>query len=243
MGTRTLYWVVVITALFSVVYADTQRSTLLQKRSRISSLADIVPGLKPPVIVSKFGAADEREEIEKIKEVLRKEPPAATPAKSDPDNDDSWPEDVDDGDGSSAPGSHNAGGSSSSSTSSSEGSSKGKEKKNDDEDDKNTAINAEIKLLERLIAEGKKIMAALPEKEARLAALKKKLLEAASEDARSDAEGKLAEEESLLRQLNQKIEKLKKKLAELEQSKQALEADIAKNKAIASGQAPPPAAK
>jgi len=43
-----------------------------------------------------------------------------------------------------------------------------------DDDDEKLALEKEIRLLEKLIGQGKKIWSALPEKEARLAALRKK---------------------------------------------------------------------
>jgi len=44
-----------------------------------------------------------------------------------------------------------------------------------DDDDEKLALEKEIRLLEKLIAQGRKIWTALPEKEARLAALRKKI--------------------------------------------------------------------
>jgi hypothetical protein len=113
-----------------------------------------------------------------------------------------------------------------------------------DDDDEKVALEKEIRLLEKLIAQGRKIWSALPEKEARLAALRKKIAEMAKGKAKAAAKKKLKALLALLDKVNDKIEALNNKLKQLLKRKAAIEKQIAKYRAIiAGGAAPKPAAK
>jgi len=116
-----------------------------------------------------------------------------------------------------------------------------------DDDDEKAALEKEIRLLEKLIAQGKKIWSALPEKEARLAALRKKIAEMAAGKAKDAAKKKLKALLALLDKVNDKIEALNNKLKQLLKRKAAIEKQIAKYRAIIAGgkkaKSPKPAAK
>jgi len=116
-----------------------------------------------------------------------------------------------------------------------------------DDDDEKVALEKEIRLLEKLIAQGKKIWSALPEKEARLAALRKKIAEMAAGKAKDAAKKKLKALLALLDKVNDKIEALNNKLKQLLKRKAAIEKQIAKYRAIIAGgnkaKKPKPAAK
>jgi hypothetical protein len=75
-----------------------------------------------------------------------------------------------------------------------------------DDDDEKLALEKEIRLLEKLIGQGRKIWSALPEKEARLAALRKKIAEMAKGKAKAAAKKKLKALLALLDKVNDKIE-------------------------------------
>jgi len=165
------------------------------------SLADVSPALKPPVILNNLDNPNADAEMSQIKTVIQKEPSSANPVK--PTDDD----DIVMVDGS-APNSKERKGGHGGGEGRKGGHGGGEE--SEEEEEKHNAVNQEIKLLEKLIGEGKKIQAAIPEKEARLAALRKKLGEAKNEQAKAEAHKKLAEQQALLAQLNIKIDKLKK---------------------------------
>jgi len=117
-----------------------------------------------------------------------------------------------------------------------------------DDDDEKLALEKEIRLLEKLIAQGRKIWSALPEKEARLAALRKKIAEMAKGKAKAAAKKKLKALLALLDKVNDKIEALNNKLKQLLKRKAAIEKQIAKYRAIIAGKggkkvAPKPAVK
>jgi len=117
-----------------------------------------------------------------------------------------------------------------------------------DDDDEKLALEKEIRLLEKLIGQGRKIWSALPEKEARLAALRKKISEMAKGKAKAAAKKKLKALLALLDKVNDKIEALNNKLKQLLKRKAAIEKQIAKYRAIIAGgktkkQSPKPAAK
>jgi len=112
-----------------------------------------------------------------------------------------------------------------------------------DDDDEKLALEKEIRLLEKLIAQGRKIWSALPEKEARLAALRKKIAEMAAGKAKAAAKKKLKALLALLDKVNDKIEALNNKLKQLLKRKAAIEKQIAKYRAIIAGGKPKPAAK
>jgi hypothetical protein len=115
-----------------------------------------------------------------------------------------------------------------------------------DDDDEKLALEKEIRLLEKLIAQGRKIWSALPEKEARLAALRKKIGDMAKGKAKAAAKKKLKALLALLDKVNDKIEALNNKLKQLLKRKAAIEKQIAKYRAIISGKgkkkSPKPAA-
>jgi len=116
-----------------------------------------------------------------------------------------------------------------------------------DDDDEKLALEKEIRLLEKLIAQGRKIWSALPEKEARLAALRKKIAEMAKGKAKAAAKKKLKALLALLDKVNDKIEALNNKLKQLLKRKAAIEKQIAKYRAIIAGKgkkkSPKPAVK
>jgi len=117
-----------------------------------------------------------------------------------------------------------------------------------DDDDEKLALEKEIRLLEKLIGQGKKIWSALPEKEARLAALRKKIASMAKGKAKAAAKKKLKALLALLDKVNDKIEALNTKLKQLLKRKAAIEKQITKYRAIIAGQkpkakSPKPAAK
>jgi len=118
-----------------------------------------------------------------------------------------------------------------------------------DDDDEKLALEKEIRLLEKLIGQGKKIWSALPEKEARLAALRKKIAEMAKGKAKAAAKKKLKALLALLDKVNDKIEALNNKLKQLLKRKAAITKQITKYRAIIAGKkskkakAPKPAAK
>jgi len=114
-----------------------------------------------------------------------------------------------------------------------------------DDDDEKLALEKEIRLLEKLIAQGRKIWSALPEKEARLAALRKKISEMAAGKAKAAAKKKLKALLALLDKVNDKIEALNNKLKQLLKRKAAIEKQIAKYRAIIAGgsKKPKPPAK
>jgi len=112
----------------------------------------------------------------------------------------------------------------------------------DEEDSEKAEIMKEIAMLERLIAEGKRIQQALPEKEARLNDLRAKLTAAAGQKNKQQAKRKMAEQQKLLDEVNDKIEALQAKLAELNRRKAQIEAVIAKYKAQAGTPSPAAAA-
>jgi len=115
-----------------------------------------------------------------------------------------------------------------------------------DDDDEKVALEKEIRLLEKLIAQGRKIWTALPEKEARLAALRKKIREMAAGKAKDAAKKKLKALLALLDKVNDKIEALNNKLKQLLKRKAAIEKQIAKYRAIIAGKkksTPKPAVK
>jgi hypothetical protein len=112
-----------------------------------------------------------------------------------------------------------------------------------DDDDEKLALEKEIRLLEKLIAQGRKIWSALPEKEARLAALRKKIADMAAGKAKAAAKKKLKALLALLDKVNDKIEALNNKLKQLLKRKAAIEKQIAKYRAIIAGGKPKPAAK
>jgi len=107
-----------------------------------------------------------------------------------------------------------------------------------DDDDEKIALEKEIRLLEKLIAQGRKIWSALPEKEARLAALRKKIAEMAKGKAKAAAKKKLKALLALLDKVNDKIEALNNKLKQLLKRKAAIEKQIAKYRAIIAGGKP-----
>jgi len=115
-----------------------------------------------------------------------------------------------------------------------------------DDDDEKVALEKEIRLLEKLIAQGRKIWSALPEKEARLAALRRKIAEMAAGKAKDAAKKKLKALLALLDKVNDKIEALNNKLKQLLKRKAAIEKQITKYRAIISGKKgrkPKPAAR
>jgi len=112
----------------------------------------------------------------------------------------------------------------------------------EEEDSEKAEIMKEIAMLERLIAEGKRIQQALPEKEARLNDLRAKLLQAAAGKSKQQAKRKLAEQQKLLDEVNDKIEALQSKLAELNRRKAQIEAVIAKYKSQVGGGGSAPSA-
>jgi len=115
-----------------------------------------------------------------------------------------------------------------------------------DDDDEKLALEKEIRLLEKLIGQGRKIWAQLPEKEARLAALRKKIADMAAGKAKAAAKKKLKALLALLDKVNDKIEALNNKLKQLLKRKAAIEKQITKYRAIIAGkkpQSPKPAAK
>jgi NADH dehydrogenase/NADH:ubiquinone oxidoreductase subunit G len=115
-----------------------------------------------------------------------------------------------------------------------------------DDDDEKLALEKEIRLLQKLITQGRKIWTALPEKEARLAALRKKIAEMSKGKAKAAAKKKLKALLALLDKVNDKIEALNQKLKQLLKRKAAIEKQIAKYRAIIAGQkkaTPKPAAK
>jgi hypothetical protein len=112
-----------------------------------------------------------------------------------------------------------------------------------DDDDEKLALEKEIRLLEKLIAQGRKIWSALPEKEARLAALRKKIADMAAGKAKEAAKKKLKALLALLDKVNDKIEALNQKLKQLLKRKAAIEKQIAKYRAIIAGGKPKAPAK
>jgi len=112
-----------------------------------------------------------------------------------------------------------------------------------DDDDEKLALEKEIRLLEKLIAQGRKIWSALPEKEARLAALRKKIADMAAGKAKAAAKKKLKALLALLDKVNDKIEALNNKLKQLLKRKAAIEKQISKYRAIIAGGKPKPAVK
>jgi cell division septum initiation protein DivIVA len=112
-----------------------------------------------------------------------------------------------------------------------------------DDDDEKLALEKEIRLLEKLIAQGRKIWSALPEKEARLAALRKKIADMAKGKAKEAAKKKLKALLALLDKVNDKIEALNNKLKQLLKRKAAIEKQIAKYRAIIAGGKPNAPAK
>jgi hypothetical protein len=104
-----------------------------------------------------------------------------------------------------------------------------------DDDDEKIALEKEIRLLEKLIGQGRKIWSALPEKEARLAALRKKIAAMAAGKAKASAKKKLKALLALLDKVNDKIEALNNKLKQLLKRKRAIEKQIAKYRAIIAG--------
>jgi len=114
-----------------------------------------------------------------------------------------------------------------------------------DDDDEKIALEKEIRLLQKLITQGRKIWTALPEKEARLAALRKKIAEMGKGKAKAAAKKKLKALLALLDKVNDKIEALNNKLKQLLKRKAAIEKQIAKYRAIIAGQkkGPKPPAK
>jgi len=116
-----------------------------------------------------------------------------------------------------------------------------------DDDDEKLALEKEIRLLEKLIGQGRKIWSALPEKEARLAALRKKIAAMAKGKAKAAAKKKLKALLALLDKVNDKIEALNNKLKQLLKRKAAITKQITKYRAIIAGgkkkAAPKPAAK
>jgi len=119
-----------------------------------------------------------------------------------------------------------------------------------DDDDEKLALEKEIRLLERLIGQGKKIWSALPEKEARLAALRKKIAAMAKGKAKAAAKKKLKALLALLDKVNEKIEALNNKLKQLLKRKAAITKQITKYRSIIAGKgkkatkvAPKPAVK
>jgi len=107
-----------------------------------------------------------------------------------------------------------------------------------DDDDEKLALEKEIRLLERLIGQGKKIWSALPEKEARLAALRKKIAAMAKGKAKAAAKKKLKALLALLDKVNDKIEALNNKLKQLLKRKAAITKQINKYRAIIAGKKP-----
>jgi len=112
-----------------------------------------------------------------------------------------------------------------------------------DDDDEKLALEKEIRLLEKLIAQGRKIWSALPEKEARLAALRKKIADMAAGKAKAAAKKKLKALLAFLDKVNDKIEALNNKLKQLLKRKAAIEKQISKYRAIIAGGKPKPAVK
>jgi len=112
-----------------------------------------------------------------------------------------------------------------------------------DDDDEKLALEKEIRLLEKLIAQGRKIWSALPEKEARLAALRKKIADMAAGKAKEAAKKKLKALLALLDKVNDKIEALNQKLKQLLKRKAAIEKQITKYRAIIAGGKPKAPAK
>jgi len=104
-----------------------------------------------------------------------------------------------------------------------------------DDDDEKAALEKEIRLLEKLILQGRKIWTALPEKEARLAALRKKISEMAAGKAKAAAKKKLKALLALLDKVNDKIEALNGKLKQLLKRKAAISKQIKKYRAIIAG--------
>jgi len=110
------------------------------------SLADVSPALKPPVILNDLDNPNADAEMSQIKTVIQKEPSSANPKK--PTDDD----DIVMVDGS-APNSN----SNSKERKHGEGRKGGRGGEESEEDEeKHNAVNQEIKLLEKLIGEGKK---------------------------------------------------------------------------------------
>jgi len=104
-----------------------------------------------------------------------------------------------------------------------------------DDDDEKAALEKEIRLLEKLILQGRKIWTALPEKEARLAALRKKIAEMSAGKAKAAAKKKLKALLALLDKVNDKIEALNNKLKQLLKRKAAIQKQIKKYRAIIAG--------
>jgi len=103
----------------------------------------------------------------------------------------------------------------------------------DDDDEQKIEIMKEISMLERLIAEGRKIQNALPEKQARLADLKRQLMSAAMGASKAAAKKQLMAQLKLLDEINDKIDVLTTKLKQLSDRRTNVQAVIAKLKADA----------
>jgi uncharacterized coiled-coil protein SlyX len=202
------------------------------------SLADAVPVLKKPIIIDNaFSNPDAIAEADNVAEILSKEPEAAAavPDADGEGGDDNPDENAGEGENGEAPAAGEEG------AAAGEGEAAAGEEGGDD-DDATAEIQEEIDMLTKLIEEGKKIQTALPEKEARLAELQKKLAEQKQAGDAAKAQEQMKDAQNLLDETNAKIAKLKKKLQELEESKAGLEKQIEAFKATIAGGGAPDAA-
>jgi hypothetical protein len=231
---RQIVFIVAVLTICSVANVSATGSKL---RS-LSSMKTVVPVLKKPVILNgAWNNPNADSEAQEIIDIIAKEPEAAAPQPVDPDNMDAdflalkeAEEEAKKG------GAAGKGGEEAGALGETEAAAEGAEEADEEGEEKEKSeVEGEIEMLRKLIESGRKISEQMPEKEARLAELERKLQDSAAEEARGEAQRKLDEQMILMRELDAKIDKLKRKLAEMEESKRSLQAEIDRNNAVISG--------
>jgi len=116
---------------------------------------------------------------------------------------------------------------------------------NREEDAESSASVAQLKMLRevtsltKLIDQGKKILAVLPKKEARLALLKQKLSTILDAKAKREAAEKLDEQQALLAAIKKRESKMSTRLGALKQSQAKLTTSVAGLQAVIDGKPAP----
>jgi len=217
------------------------------KLRSLSSMKTVVPVLKKPVILNgAWNNPNADSEAQEIIEIISKEPESASPLPVDPDNMDADFLALKEAEeeakrGGKKEGELEAEGAEAGAGALGEAEASAEVAEEEDvagEEKEQSEVQAEIEMLRKLIESGRKIQQQMPEKEARLAELERKLQDSAAEEAKAEAQRKLDEQMILMRELDAKIDKLKRKLTELEESKRSLQAEIDRNTAVIAGGAP-----
>jgi len=231
--------VVLLVAVLAICSVYNVSATGGKLRS-LSTMKTVVPVLKKPVILnSGWNNPNADAEAQEIINIIAKEPQSATPKQVDPDDlsaDFAALEEAE----KSASKSHSGAGGGAAGGAKTLGQAEADAESAEAEDaagekEEKSQTQKEIQMLQELIDSGKKIQSQMPEKEARLAELQKRMQSNQAEENRGQAQRKIDEQMILMRELDAKIDKLNRKMSELTETKKGLQAEIDANNAIIKG--------